>query len=126
MSEADKMLHGIGYMKEYEDSSVEIWNYEERFCIRFNKVCKSVDFKRKGRRQLLGLKYHRISIDMQELQAINMKVEELRMDIAETKRNIEYWENEVQQALKENDIMKAVGCRILANNLRKDIGESEI
>ena len=77
MNEADKMLHEIGYMKKYEDSSVEIWNYEERFCIRFNKVCKSVDFKRKDRRQLLGLKYHRISIDMQELKAINMKVKEL-------------------------------------------------
>ncbi len=77
MSEADKMLHGIGYMKEYEDSSVEVWNYEERFCIRFNKICKSVDFRRKEKRQFLGLKYHRISIDMQELQAINKKVEEL-------------------------------------------------
>ena len=47
-------------------------------------------------------------------------------NIEETKKNIEYWENEVQQALKENDIMKAVGCRILANNLRKDIGEESI
>lgn len=46
--------------------------------------------------------------------------------IAETKKNIKYWENEVQQALKENDIMKAVGCRVLANNLRKEIGESEL
>lgn len=77
MSEADKMLHEIGYMKEYEDSSIEIWNYEERFCIRFNKICKSVDFRRKDKRQFWGLKYHRISIDMQELQAINKKVEEL-------------------------------------------------
>ena len=81
MSEADKMLYKIGYIKEYEDCTEEIWNYEERFCIRFNKVCKSVDFKRKDRRQLLGLKYHRISIDMQELQAINMKCKELRMDM---------------------------------------------
>lgn len=46
--------------------------------------------------------------------------------IEETRKNIEYWENEVQEALKENDIMKAVGCRILANNLRKNIGESEL
>ena len=44
-------------------------------------------------------------------------------NVEETKKDIEYWENEVQQALKENDIMKAVGCRVLANNLRKDIGE---
>lgn len=29
-------------------------------------------------------------------------------------------------ALKENNIMKAVGCKTLANNLRKDIGEEEI
>lgn len=77
MSEADKMLHEIGYIKEYKDSSVEIWNYEERFYIRFNKICKSVDFRRKDKRQFLGLKYHRISIDMQELQSINMKCEEL-------------------------------------------------
>lgn len=46
--------------------------------------------------------------------------------IEETRKNIEYWENEVQEALKENDIMKAVGCRILANNLRESIGESEL
>ena len=44
-------------------------------------------------------------------------------NIEKTKKNIEYWENEVQQALKENNIMKAVSCRVLANNLRKDIGE---
>lgn len=74
---ADKMLHEIGYMKEYEDGCEEIWNYEERFCIRFNKICKSVDFKRKSKMQFFGLKYHRISIDMQELQAINKKCEEL-------------------------------------------------
>ena len=47
-------------------------------------------------------------------------------NIEETKKNIEYWESEVQKALKENNIMKAVGCRVLANNLRKDIGEKEI
>lgn len=47
------------------------------------------------------------------------KIEEIRKDI-------EYWENEVQNALKENDIMKAIGCRILANNLRKSTGESEL
>ena len=44
-------------------------------------------------------------------------------NIEETKKNIEYWENEVQQALKENNIMKAVSCRVLANNLRNYIGE---
>lgn len=47
-------------------------------------------------------------------------------NIEETKKNIEYWESEVQEALKENDIMKAVGCRVLANNLRKDIGEEVV
>ena len=47
-------------------------------------------------------------------------------NIEKTKKNIEYWESEVQKALKENNIMKAVGCRVLANNLRKDIGEKEI
>lgn len=77
MSKADIILHKLGYMKEYEDSTIEIWNYEKRFCIKFNKICKSVDFQRKDKRQFLGLKYHRISIDMQELQAINAKVKEL-------------------------------------------------
>lgn len=43
--------------------------------------------------------------------------------IEETKKNIEYWENEVQKALEENNINKAIGCRILANNLRESIGE---
>ena len=47
-------------------------------------------------------------------------------NIEKTKKNIEYWESEVQKALKENNIMKAVGCRVLANNLRKDIGEEAI
>lgn len=46
--------------------------------------------------------------------------------IEETRKNIEYWENEVKKALGEKDMNKAVSCRILANNLRKDIGESEI
>ena len=78
MSEADKMLYEIGYIKEYEDCTEEIWNYEKRFCIKFNKICKTVDFKRKDKRQFFGLKYHRISVDMQELQAIITKCKELR------------------------------------------------
>lgn len=41
----------------------------------------------------------------------------------ERQKNIELWENEVQEALKENDIWKAVGCRILANKLREESGE---
>lgn len=44
-------------------------------------------------------------------------------NIEETKKNIEYWENEVQKALKEKNVNKAIGCRILANNLRENIGE---
>ena len=47
-------------------------------------------------------------------------------NIEETKKNIDYWENEVQEALKEGNIMKAVGCKLLANNLRMNIGEKEI
>ena len=47
-------------------------------------------------------------------------------NIEEIQEDIEYWESEVQKALKENNIMKAVGCRVLANNLRRDIGEEEI
>lgn len=41
----------------------------------------------------------------------------------ERQKNIELWENEVQEALKENDIWKAVSCRILANKLREESGE---
>lgn len=41
----------------------------------------------------------------------------------EIKEDIDYWENEVQKALKENNINKAIGCRILANKLRENIGE---
>ena len=33
MREADKLLHKIGYLKEYEDCTEEVWNYENRFCI---------------------------------------------------------------------------------------------
>lgn len=47
-------------------------------------------------------------------------------NIEEIKKNIDYWESEVQEALKEGNIMKAVGCRVLANNLRKEIGEEEL
>lgn len=44
-------------------------------------------------------------------------------DIGEekTKKNIHYWENEAQKQLKKGDIMGAVGCKILADNLRKDL-----
>ena len=116
MSEADKLLDELGYEREYLEH-IDYWQ---------SKTDKFISFRNDKSIAIFNAYDGFESIDMQELQAINMKVEELRMDIAETKRNIEYWENEVQQALKENDIMKAVGCRILANNLRKDIGESEI
>lgn len=43
----------------------------------------------------------------------------------EVQKNIDYWENEVQKALLENNINKAIGCRILANKLREDL-ESEL
>ena len=47
-------------------------------------------------------------------------------EIIETKKNIEFWEIEVQKHLKNNDIMQAVGCRLLANNLRESIGEKNM
>lgn len=46
-------------------------------------------------------------------------------DIEEIKKNIEFWEKEVEKNLQNNDIMTAVGCRLLANNLRKSIGLEE-
>ena len=47
-------------------------------------------------------------------------------EIKETKKNIELWEREVEKALKDDNIMKATGCRVLANELRKSIGEKEV
>lgn len=47
-------------------------------------------------------------------------------EIIETKKNIDFWESEVQKHLKNNDIMQAVGCKLLANNLRESIGEEKI
>ena len=44
-------------------------------------------------------------------------------EIIKKKKNIEFWESEVQKHLKNNDIMQAVSCRLLANNLRESIGE---
>lgn len=44
------------------------------------------------------------------------------MNEKEAIENIEYWESEVEKALAENNINKAIGCRILANKLREDIG----
>lgn len=43
----------------------------------------------------------------------------------EALKNIEYWESEVEKALAENNINKAISCRILANKLREDIGEKK-
>ena len=45
----------------------------------------------------------------------------MTQDIEKTKKNIEYWENEARKQLKKGDIMGAVGRKILADNLRKDI-----
>ena len=68
-----------------------------------------------------------MDLDDEELKATKKlhRLNKTAIDMKETKKNIEYWESEVQKALNENDIMKAVGCRILANNLRKDMGEEE-
>lgn len=41
-------------------------------------------------------------------------------------KNIEFWEEEVQKALQDDDIMKAVGCRILANHLREKNGKDKV
>ena len=49
-----------------------------------------------------------------------MSVEEIKQ-----KKNIEFWESEVQKHLDNNDIMQAVGCRLLANHLRESIGEKK-
>lgn len=44
----------------------------------------------------------------------------------ETEKNIQFWENEVQKHLKNNDIMQAVGCRLLANHLREKNGKDKV
>ena len=41
------------------------------------------------------------------------------------KKNINFWESEKQSYLDKNDIMGAVQCEILADHLRKEIGESK-
>ena len=41
------------------------------------------------------------------------------------KKNIEAWEKEKQEWIDKGDIMSAVQCEILAENLRKEIGESK-
>lgn len=43
------------------------------------------------------------------------------IDVENTKKNIQYWENEAQEQLKKGDVMGAVGCKILADNLRKSL-----
>lgn len=48
--------------------------------------------------------------------------EEEKKDV---KNNIENWENEKQRYLDNGDIMSAIMCEILAENLRKEIGESK-
>jgi len=44
----------------------------------------------------------------------------------ETKKNIKFWEQEVEKHLDKGDIMQAVGCRVLANHLREQIGEEKL
>lgn len=41
------------------------------------------------------------------------------------KASIRFWESEKQFCLDKHDIMGAVQCEILADNLRKEIGESK-
>lgn len=48
-----------------------------------------------------------------------MKMEDDERKVIE--KNIILWENEVQKHLDNGDIMQACMCRILSNNLRKDL-----
>lgn len=43
----------------------------------------------------------------------------------ETKKNIQFWESEKQTYLDKGDVMSAVWCEVLADNLRKEIGKSK-
>lgn len=43
----------------------------------------------------------------------------------ETRKNIKFWEKEKQRHLDDGNIMSAVMCEILAENLRKEIGENK-
>ncbi len=43
----------------------------------------------------------------------------------EIKKNIESWENERKEAIKEGNIVKATACQILADNLKKYLKEYE-
>ncbi len=50
---------------------------------------------------------------------------ENEIKVEEIKKSIDYWESEVKRNLDKGDVMSATMCRILANNLRKDIGLPE-
>lgn len=47
----------------------------------------------------------------------NIKID----SIDETEKNIRYWESEIQKALKENDKYRALYCRKLVNQLKKEL-----
>ena len=73
MSEADKMFEELGYKKEIIESEVNdevTIMYIKRFVYEYDS--KIINFKLK--KKIVEIKY---SIDMQDLQAINLKCKEL-------------------------------------------------
>ena len=80
MSEADKMLHEIEYEFEKENDEFIIYKKDDENCypypieLSFNKKAKTVV-------KYCELYPDRLWLTMQELQAINMKCKELRLDM---------------------------------------------
>lgn len=72
MSEADKMFDNLGYNKYEFDTYIDYLSRECRKGITFRKDMQVIDCHCG-----IGSEY----ITMQELQATNMKVSELRMDV---------------------------------------------
>lgn len=92
MSEADKLFEELGYEKEtYNPDVIYFTNkFIDTIYFAFNKNTKKVCFIENNQAG---------DISMQELQAINKKVEELRMDIEEQ------WREKTLKDIQEGKVM---------------------
>ena len=94
MSEADKLFEELGYEKEtYNPDVIYFTNkFIDTIYFAFNKNTKKVCFIENNQAG---------DISMQELQAINKKVEELRMDIEEQ------WREKTLKDIQEGKVIVA-------------------
>lgn len=47
------------------------------------------------------------------------------MDIEKLKKNIKFYEDETKKALEQNDIDKAIDCRLIMKELEEELEKSE-